>query len=67
MADDEPEALTRGYEAAYALLREKDDNPAAVDAFKALGAEFPDDPLIRFHLKRMSQGIISSRVVMDDK
>lgn len=67
VADDEPEALTRGYDAAYALLREKDDNPAAVDAFKALGAEFPDDPLIRFHLKRMSQGIISSRVVMDDK
>jgi adenylate cyclase len=67
VADDEPEALTSGYDAAYALLREKDDNPAAVDAFTTLGAEFPDDPLTKFHLKRMSQGIISSRVVMDDK
>lgn len=67
VGDEEPEALISGYEAAFALLREKDDNPVAVEAFKALAAEFPDDPLIKFHLKRMSQGIVSSRVVMDDK
>ncbi len=67
VADDAPEALISGYNAAYALLHERDDNPAAVEAFKALSAEFPDDPLIQFHLNRMSKGIVSARVVMDDK
>ena len=67
VADDAPAALIDGYNAAYEILHDHDDNPAAVDAFKALGAEFPDDPLIKFHLKRMSQNIVSARVVMDDK
>ncbi len=65
VAADAPPALISGYIAAYELLRQED--PAAVEAFKALGAEFPGDPIIQFHLNRIAKGIVSARVVMEDK
>jgi len=35
--------------------------------FESLHAQFPDEPLPKFHLDRMAQGFNSRRVVMEDK
>ncbi|MDB5686388.1 MAG: hypothetical protein JWR77_977, partial [Rhizorhabdus sp.] len=62
---DTPAELTSGYASALALLETED--PAAVAAFEQLGVDFPDDPIVQFHLGRMKKNIVSVRVVMDDK
>jgi hypothetical protein len=54
---------------------EKASVPKAVDEIefsitriKVTGAtHFPEDPVIRFHQDRIAHGLLSSRVVMDDK
>lgn len=53
------------YENAYALLR--DENPEALQAFEALAAERPDDPLVALHLKRLRTGERGERIVMESK
>ena len=64
-ASTDPAPLLAGYEAAYALLSEE--KAEAATAFAALAQEFPADPLVAFHLKRIKGGLLSNRVVMDDK
>jgi adenylate cyclase len=44
-------ALNTSYEQAYRLLESGD--AGARDAFDALAREYPDDPLIRLHVKRL--------------
>ena len=63
-ATDAPE-LIAGYRMAYALLEASD--PNAVDCLASLSKDFPEDPVIRFHQDRIALGLLSSRVVMDDK
>ena len=63
-ATDAPE-LIAGYRRAYALLEASD--PNAVDCLASLSKDFPEDPVIRFHQDRIALGLLSSRVVMDDK
>jgi adenylate cyclase len=65
IAETDDPALISDYEAAYALLRAED--PASVDAMKALGERFPDDPIVKFHLGRIAKGLVTARVVMEDK
>lgn len=57
--------LHRRYLAAYALLQNED--PGAPDAVRALFADFPDEPLVRFHFERVQAGLNTNRVVMEDK
>jgi adenylate cyclase len=61
---DSPELIAQ-YQSAYALLTAEDE--AAIPAFAALAKAFPLDPIIRFHVERIDQNILSARVVMDDK
>jgi class 3 adenylate cyclase len=63
-ATDAPE-LIAGYRRAYTLLEASD--PNAVDCLASLSKDFPEDPVIRFHQDRIALGLLSSRVVMDDK
>ena len=65
VASTDPAPLLAGYAAAYALL--SDEKAEAAGAFAALAQEFPTDPLVAFHLKRINGGLLSNRVVMDDK
>ncbi|HEX9971174.1 MAG TPA: adenylate/guanylate cyclase domain-containing protein, partial [bacterium] len=53
------------YMAAYKLMAQND--PRAKEAFAALSNEYPSDPLIVFHLKRLEQGATGVVVVMDEK
>jgi class 3 adenylate cyclase/CHASE2 domain-containing sensor protein len=46
----------RNYMAAYALLEAE--NPRALDAFKALATEDPDDGCARFHYKRLQKLVV---------
>lgn len=55
----------REYLEAYELL-ERDD-PSAADAFRALAARYPDDPLVAFHLGRLSEGQIGTTIIMTGK
>lgn len=63
--DDADQGLRDDYMAAFTLLRSED--PAAVDAFKLLGERFPGDPIVDFHLHRIAKGLVTAKVVMDDK
>lgn len=65
VAPTDPQALIEGYDAAYAQLRDGD--AGAVQAFDALAQDFPTDPVVAFHVKRIHGGLLSHRVVMDDK
>ena len=60
-----PPELVEGYQAALSLLDQED--ASAREAFEALGAAFPEDPIVEFHLKRIKKGILSTQVVMEDK
>jgi class 3 adenylate cyclase/CHASE2 domain-containing sensor protein len=62
---DEPEELVEGYAKAFTALA--DHAPDAGLVLQKLAVEFPDDPLIAFHLTRVNKGIVSVEVVMDDK
>jgi TolA-binding protein len=65
ISETEDPALVEGYGAAYALLTS--DNAGAEAAFRDLANAFPADPIVQFHIGRMDDGIVSARVVMDDK
>jgi class 3 adenylate cyclase/CHASE2 domain-containing sensor protein len=65
IAETEDSALIEGYGAAYALLTSE--GAGAEAAFRDLARAFPSDPIIQFHIGRMNKGIVSARVVMDDK
>ena len=63
--DDADRALYADYQVAFDLLRKED--PAAVQAMTLLEGRYPDDPIVRFHLDRIAKGLVSARVVMEDK
>jgi class 3 adenylate cyclase len=65
IAETEDPAMIQGYGAAYALLTSE--GTGAEAAFRDLAVAFPEDPIVQFHVKRMDNGIVSARVVMDDK
>jgi adenylate cyclase len=56
-------ASTKGYSAAFAKLEAGD--PAALAAFAAEVGKGPDDQLAAFHLKRLLNGAVGSRIEMD--
>lgn len=62
--EDASERVAR-YRAAYALMDAE--SPEAGDAFKSLAAQYPDDPLVNYHLKRYETGNVGSLVVMSKK
>lgn len=53
------------YLAAYAMLCAKD--PQAEAAFRELAREYPEDPLVAFHLGRLAAGESGSVVVLKEK
>jgi len=53
------------YETAFELLRQR--NPGAGEAFEQLARERPQDPLIRFHLKRLRSGEKGDIIVFEEK
>jgi class 3 adenylate cyclase len=53
------------YLEVYNLLRT--DNPNAKEAVFQLHHDYPYDPLTSFHFDRVNAGLVSSRVVMEDK
>lgn len=53
------------YQAAYALLARQD--PAARAAFEELAAKRSDDPLVKFHLKRLREGQRGDTIVFTAK
>jgi len=53
------------YMAAYRMLSAKD--PLAVDAIRELAEQFPEDPLVAFHLGRLAAGESGSVVVLKEK
>ena len=53
------------YAAAYALLQAGDAGAPA--AFDALAGRWPDDPLPRLHLRRLSDGARDDAIVLTDK
>jgi adenylate cyclase len=55
----------KAYIEAYRLMKNK--NPKALEAFKALAREYPDDPLANYHFKRLERGETGSIVVMTEK
>lgn len=55
----------RRYEAAIAALRQE--SADAADRFAALHDEFPDDPCIAFHCRRLAAGERGALVVMAEK
>ncbi len=63
--DDADQALYADYAVAFDLLRKED--PAAVDALNLLAGKYPDDAIVKFHLGRIAKGLVSARVVMEDK
>jgi TolA-binding protein len=65
IAETEDPAMIQGYGAAYALLTSE--GAGAETAFRDLARAFPTDPIVQFHIGRMDNGIVSARVVMDDK
>lgn len=65
ISETEDPALITGYASAYALLTTE--AVGAEKAFRGLAAIYPEDPIVQFHVARMDNGIVSARVVMDDK
>ena len=57
--------VTADYMAAYALLKAED--PQGIDAFKALGVQYPDDAIIAYHGRRIAAGATSTLIVLEDK
>ncbi len=58
-------AYLEDYDKAYALMEKGD--TGALDAFKALSSNHPDDTVLAFHLKRLEAGSKDDIVKMDDK
>lgn len=57
--------VTADYMTAYALLRTED--PQGIEAFKALGTQYPDDAIIAYHGRRIAAGATSTLIVLEDK
>jgi adenylate cyclase len=53
------------YQAAYAALQEGDSQAAAM--FRALWAEYPADPCIDFHCRRLAAGQVGVHIVLEEK
>lgn len=53
------------YVQAYESLSRQEQQGA--DMMLALGKDYPDDSLVQFHCERIQAGLISTRVVMEDK
>lgn len=53
------------YATAYALMRTND--PDAIESFRVLSKNWPDDPLAAFHLDRLQSGETGARIIMDEK
>lgn len=60
----EPDRLRR-YEAAFAKLHEAPDQALAL--FEELDKELPGDACVRFHLRRLKQGLKGADLVMTEK
>ena len=58
-------AAPDAYRAAYLLLRAA--APEAETAFANLAADWPDDPLVAFHLARLRDGETGARLELDQK
>jgi adenylate cyclase len=56
----------RRYEAALRLLQGGETDAAAAE-FAALRREFPDDPCIAFHCRRLAEGERGTLIVMAEK
>jgi adenylate cyclase len=56
---------TDAYLEAFGLLEASD--PGAQEAFRALGRQCPDDPLVRFHLERLEAGEHGATIVFASK
>jgi adenylate cyclase len=57
------EPATQAYLDAFAKLEAED--PAAMPAFAALLGQRSDDGLVGFHLKRLLNGAVGARIVLD--
>jgi len=57
--------LADRYRAAYGLL-EAGSNQAK-EAFRSLARDYPGDPLVRFHHRKLEEGPASVTIVMEDK
>src|SRR5215831_10725124 len=62
-AEQYDDRSTKGYLEAFAKLEASD--PGAIAAFAAHVGKRPDDQLASFHLKRLLNGEIGTRIVMD--
>ena len=60
-----PRAPLEEYRAAYELIRQ--DSPQAVPVLQDLAQRFPQDPLIRLHLERLSAGEHGVVITMTEK
>jgi len=66
LASDEPaDRWLDKYDAAFDLLTAQDS--AALPAFQALAMQYPDDPLVNFHLNRLKSGETGIDIVLEDK
>ncbi len=57
--------VTADYMVAYELLKAED--PQGIEAFKALGTQYPDDAIIAYHGRRIAAGATSTLIVLEDK
>lgn len=64
-AGGETGAPDAAYAEAYGLMAR--DDPQALEAFRRLAAERPDDPLARFHLDRLRAGQSGAVIVFGEK
>jgi len=53
------------YEKAFLELRSE--NIAAIKLFSNIGNKYSPDPIVKFHLNRISRGLLSTKVIMDEK
>ena len=53
------------YRTAYALM--ESESAEAVQAFQSLQSQYPEDPLVNFHVRRLESGDTGSLVVMTQK
>ncbi|MCM0032141.1 adenylate/guanylate cyclase domain-containing protein [Sandarakinorhabdus limnophila] len=65
IAETDDPKLIQEYDEAYKLLTKECGSAKA--AFDDIAEAFPNDPIVQFHIGRISKNIISARVVMDDK
>ena len=64
-ADSKDEKLLAQYEQAYQALADNDDG--ADDLFTTLEAQYPDDPLVRLHARRIEAGESGTTLIIRKK